>query len=322
MTPADAFLVALQQLEDGQPLDTDLAQWMAAGFRAFAQGKARTLEQALQIDGGSGGAHFRLNKAIPQAQLATLLEALEKALAAHFGGTRNALARLIAAGLSDAEACEDWPADALRIVHEITTQHPNCPKSGKQIVRILKGETCAKRMDINAGLYVPVSGIATLPPATKQTNPLPGVSTMNLPNKQARKHCVFECLRDAGMVEEKARSASLLVPDCVLVHALAHGKPFHVLVVDDYSLFMKCGDHDPVILGHLLPESGYVRAFNFWCELDFTNMTAEEAAQFDFDCVLGDIDRTNWQHDYARLANPDSVLTVDVARTLREFRHD
>lgn len=322
MTPAEAFLVTLQELEGGQPLNADLAQWLADSFRAFAQGEARTLEEALQIDGGSGGAHFRLNKAIPQAQLAALLGRLEKALAGHFGGTRNALAHLIAAGLQDAEACEDWPADALQIVHTITTQHPNCPRSGKQIGRILKGETAACRMDINAGLCVPVAFIATLAPAIKQTFPFAGVSTMNLPNKQARKHCVFECLRDSGMTEAKARSASLLVPDCALVHAIAHGKPFNVLLVDDYNLFMKYGDHDPIVLGHLLSGTGYVRAFNFWCEMDFINMTAEEAAQFDFDCALGDIDRSQWQSDYARLTNPESLLQVDVARTLREFGHE
>lgn len=326
MTPADAFLVALQQLEAGQPLDTDLAQWLAGGFRDFAQGKANSLEQALQIDGGSGRSHFRLNKAIPQAQLVALLEGLEKALKSHFGGTRNALARLIAAGLQEAEAWEDWPTDALQIVHAITTQHPNCPKSGKQIVRILKGETCAKRMDINAGLYVPFSGIATLPPATKKTNPLPGVSIMNLPNKAARKHCVFECLRDAGMVEAKARSASLLVPDGAMVHALAHGKPFHVIVVDDYNVFMKYGDHAPIVLGHLLTSagnSGFSRFSYFWTdEIQFINMDAQEAGEYDFDSALADIDRRKGQWDYARLANPESILTVDVARTLREFCHE
>lgn len=145
---------------------------------------------------------------------------------------------------------------------------------------------------------------------------------MNLPNKTARKHMVFECLKGAGMTEEKAHSASVLVPDSVLVHALAHGKPFHVLLVDDYNLFMKYGDQDPVVLGHLLSGTGYVRAFNFWCEMDFVNMTGEEAAQFDFECVLGDTDRSKWQSDYARLANPESILTVDVARTLREFCHE
>ncbi|MBA57199.1 MAG: hypothetical protein CMK89_22350 [Pseudomonadales bacterium] len=141
---------------------------------------------------------------------------------------------------------------------------------------------------------------------------------MNLPNKAARKHFVFECLKDSGVSEEKALSASRLVPDCILVHAIAHEKPFDVRVVDTDHLFFKYGDHEPIILGHLL-DSGYVRAYNFWCELDFINMTAEEAAEYDFDCVLGDIDRSKWQYDYACLTNPESVLTVNVASTLREF---
>lgn len=145
---------------------------------------------------------------------------------------------------------------------------------------------------------------------------------MNFPKKSTRKHMVFESLKGAGMTEEKARSASLLVPDCVLVHALAHGKSFQLMVVDDYNLFMKYGDHDPIVLGHLLSGTGYVRASHFWHELDFVNMTAEEAARFDFDCALGDIDRANWQHDYARLTNQESLLQVDAARTLREFCHE
>ena len=142
---------------------------------------------------------------------------------------------------------------------------------------------------------------------------------MNLPNKAARKHFVFECLKDAGMTEDKALSASRLVPDCILVHAIAHEKPFHVMVVDTNYLFFKYGDHDPIVLGHLLSGSGRTRAFNFWFEMDFINMTAEEAAVYDFDCALGDHDRSKWQNDYAGLNNPESVLTVDVTATLREF---
>jgi len=145
---------------------------------------------------------------------------------------------------------------------------------------------------------------------------------MNLPRKATRKGFVFEALVEAGINREDARSASLLVPDGPMVHALTHKKDFHVILVDNYALFMKYDDQRPIVLGHLLTHAGnhgYVRAYDFWCELEFVNLNEIEASEFDFECALGDVDRSKFQLDYARLANPEKILTVDVACTLRHF---
>jgi hypothetical protein len=154
MTPTEAFLTALNQLENNEPLAPDIQEWLAQGFRAFVNGEP-SLEKALLVDGGSGGAHFRLNKVIAQAEQNALIHYLARELKPAYPGSTNALARLIAAGLSDSDAAEDWPRKSKRILAAIQNKHPGCPKSGKQIYRILKRETAAHRMDINAPVYVP-----------------------------------------------------------------------------------------------------------------------------------------------------------------------
>lgn len=142
---------------------------------------------------------------------------------------------------------------------------------------------------------------------------------MNLPNKAARKHFVYECLRSAGLTHEKALSASRIVPDCINVHALAKGKTSHVMVVDNCHIFIKHGELEPVFLGNLMIDSGYVRAGEFWTDMEFINMTAEEAAAFDFDAALSDYQREKWSVELSALTNPESILTVDIAAPLREF---
>ena len=154
MTPTEAFLTALQQLETGNPLTPDIQEWLAQGFRAFVNGEP-SLEKALLVDGGSGGAHFRLNKIIAQAEQNALIHYLARELKPTCPCSTNALARLIAAGLSDPDAAEDWPRKSKHILAAIQNKHPGCPKSGKQICRILKRETAAHRMDINTLVYVP-----------------------------------------------------------------------------------------------------------------------------------------------------------------------
>ncbi|MBA57198.1 MAG: hypothetical protein CMK89_22345 [Pseudomonadales bacterium] len=154
MTPTEAFLTALQQLENSEQLTPDIAQWLAQGFRSFVSGEP-SLEKALLVDGGAGGAHFRLNRVIAQAEQNALIHYLARELKPTYQGSTNALARLIAAGLSDPDAADDWPRKAQRILATIQNNHPGCPKSGKQIYRILKRETAAHRMDINAPVYVP-----------------------------------------------------------------------------------------------------------------------------------------------------------------------
>jgi len=154
MSPYDAFLTALHELEHNKPLSPDIRQWLAQGFRAFVSG-GESLEKALMIDPGTGGAHFRLNRVVVQAEQNALVHYLARELKPIYPGSTNALAHLIAAGLSDPDASDDWPRKAQRILATIQNNHPGCPKSGKQIHRILKRETAAHRMDINGGLYVP-----------------------------------------------------------------------------------------------------------------------------------------------------------------------
>lgn len=314
MTPADAFLVTLRRLEEGQPLDADLAQWLAAGFRDFAQGKARTLEQALQIDGGSGGAHFRLNKAIPQALLADALKRLEKALAAHFGGTRNALAHLIAAGLVDAEACDGWPAAALHAIQQIKRHHPSCPTSGKQIGRILKGETAAYRMDIKPGLYVPAGTTPRLNPHNKFT----GVKPMNLPNKQARRQLVAQHMEDAGIDTVRAHAVAALVPDIFMVKALTASKELQLELANNRLAFLLYGD-SRVFLGYVHDFGGFSRAAGFWLDAEIQSMSDTPAAAFDLDSNLKEYSASKWRGEFESREYPECLLTVDIVRSLREF---
>ena len=153
MTPIEAFLTALYQLERNEPLHPEITQWLAQGFRAFVNGEP-SLEKALLVDGGSGGAHFRINRVIAQAEQNALIHHLGRELEQAYPGSTNALACLVAAGLNDPDAVKDWPRRAQQVLEMIQNNHPGCPKSGKQIHRILIGETAAHRMDIDAGLYV------------------------------------------------------------------------------------------------------------------------------------------------------------------------
>lgn len=156
-TPVESFMLAVHRLETGQALGDALSRWLAAAFRAFANDEYKSLEQALGLSVMQGYAHKRLGRVWRQAVRDQLIHELCHNLQQSPHGrhaTKIGLSHLIAAGLRDEACTVAWSEVCQAIIEKLRRDFPRCPKSAKQIERILDKETTAQKLDIKATLFV------------------------------------------------------------------------------------------------------------------------------------------------------------------------
>jgi hypothetical protein len=141
LEPHEAFAIALDALSIGRPLPSVVARWLFDGFDMYAKGEAPTLEMALQLEVGPGGAYRKLHRLIPRMRRDRAL----CAVAAELSGSLPSRAHQLSKAIQGNDYAE-LPPHCRETLKRIMREYPDLPKSRTQIQRILEGDSVARRV--------------------------------------------------------------------------------------------------------------------------------------------------------------------------------
>lgn len=127
----DALLRLQTSLERQEPVSSDLARWLMTGLKTYLNTDGCSLDRVLGLVARQGGS----NETPKKLELARRRDSLIRALADLAGGNITHQGEVVADWING-HCVADNP-EAKSLLKTLLDEFPNCPKSSRQIHRVL-----------------------------------------------------------------------------------------------------------------------------------------------------------------------------------------